>query len=84
MLGKAVADHIVKWISNQIKITNQKGFVMGVSGGVDSALVSILCAKTGFPTLLLTLPIHQAEDQVSRGDNHIEMAYGKPFQCHYQ
>lgn len=49
----------------------QNGFVVGVSGGIDSALTSTLCAKTGFPTLCVEMPIHQAESQVSRAEEHI-------------
>lgn len=69
---KAVARHIEIWLKRQLRVSPQSGFVLGVSGGVDSALVSTLCARTGAPTLLLTLPIHQADDQVTRGGNHIK------------
>ena len=48
-----------------------KGFVVGVSGGIDSAVTSTLCAKTGLPTLCIELPIHQAESQVNRANEHI-------------
>ncbi len=48
-----------------------KGFVIGISGGIDSAVTSTLCAKTGFPLLCLEMPIHQAPTQVSRALNHI-------------
>jgi NAD+ synthase len=48
------------------------GFVIGVSGGIDSAVTSTLCAKTGLPTLCLEMPIHQAETQVNRAKNHID------------
>lgn len=71
MNGKAVAWHIESWLKEQLNKSGQRGFVLGVSGGVDSALVSTLCARTGFPTLLLTLPILQDEGQVTRADNHI-------------
>src|SRR5690606_10197073 len=43
-----------------------KGFVVGISGGIDSALVSCLCAKTGYPTLCAELPIHQDSSQINR------------------
>jgi NAD+ synthase len=42
-----------------------------ISGGVDSAVTSTLCAQTGLPTLCVEMPIHQAENQVSRGQEHI-------------
>lgn len=35
------------------------GFVIGISGGVDSSVVSTLCTITGKPTILVSIPIHQ-------------------------
>lgn len=68
---KAVAEYIVSWLSGYAAGCGSKGFVVGISGGVDSAVVSALCARTGLPTLCVTLPIHQAASQVSRADEHI-------------
>jgi len=70
---KAVKNTIIDWLRAQLEKSGQHGFVLGVSGGVDSALVSTLCAATGKSTLLLTLPIYQAEDQMKRGADHIKM-----------
>ena len=49
-----------------------KGFVVGVSGGIDSAVTSTLCARTGRDVIVLDMPIHQARDQVSRSSAHIK------------
>ena len=46
--------------------------VVGVSGGVDSAVTSTLCAMTGMEVMCLEMPIHQAESHVSRAQEHIE------------
>ena len=67
----AIRNHIVSWLTNYVKNTGN-GFVVGVSGGIDSALTSTLCALTGFKTVLVEMPIHQAEDQISRGKEHID------------
>ena len=67
-----VSDFIINWLKEQLTKSGQSGFVVGVSGGVDSALVSILCAKTGILTYAVSLPINQAEDQLSRATEHIE------------
>jgi len=72
MQTKKVTNHIVKWLKNYTVKAGIKGFVVGVSGGIDSALTSTLCAKTGMPTLCLEMPIHQAESQVSRALNHVD------------
>ncbi len=71
MQVQKVADFIVNWMRNYAKNAGVNGFVIGVSGGIDSAVTSTLCAKTGFPTLCLEMPIHQAQNQVSRALNHI-------------
>lgn len=67
-----VAKHIVKWLKDYAENAGVKGLVIGISGGVDSAVVSTLCAETGLPTLCLELPIHQAESHVSRAKQHID------------
>ena len=49
-----------------------KGFTIGISGGIDSAVTSTLCAKTGLDLLCLEMPIHQEANQVSRASRHID------------
>ena len=34
-----------------------KAFVVGVSIGIDSSVVSTLCAKTGLPTYVVRMPL---------------------------
>ncbi|MDC1237146.1 NAD(+) synthase [Polaribacter sp.] len=67
-----VASHIISWLKDYAEKSKVKGFVVGVSGGIDSAVASTLCAKTGFPTLCVEMPIHQAESQVNRAEEHIK------------
>ena len=52
-----VSEHIVSWIDNYINESGVKGIVVGVSGGVDSALTSTLCAETGQNVLLSLIHI---------------------------
>jgi NAD+ synthase len=66
-----VAEHIVQWLKSYATNAKTKGFVVGVSGGIDSAVTSSLCAMTGLPTLCLEMPIHQAKDQSSRAHKHV-------------
>lgn len=72
MQTEKIVNHIVNWLSDYLQNSKQKGFVIGISGGIDSAVTSTLCAMTGFPVLCLEMPIHQAENQVTRAWNHIE------------
>jgi NAD+ synthase len=66
-----VNNHIVNWLKEYAIASKTNGFVIGISGGVDSAVTSTLCAQTGLPTLCVEMPIHQAESHVSRGKEHI-------------
>jgi NAD+ synthase len=66
-----VIDHITSWLRDYASKSGVQGFVVGVSGGIDSAVTSTLCALTGKKTLLLEMPIHQAASQVSRAQEHI-------------
>lgn len=68
---EAVADHIVTWLEAYRRRSGLKGFVVGISGGVDSAVTSILCARTGSPVLALNLPIRQDPAQFSLAAAHI-------------
>src|SRR5690606_18716741 len=70
--SEKIVNHIVHWLKTYAENAKVKGFVVGISGGIDSALVSTLCAKTGLPTLCVEMPIHQAASQVSRGLEHIQ------------
>ncbi|WP_373518820.1 NAD(+) synthase [Pricia sp.] len=72
MQTEKVTAHIVNWLRDYAGKAKMKGFVVGISGGIDSAVTSTLCAKTGLELLVLEMPIHQAESQVSRASRHIE------------
>ena len=67
-----VNTHIVEWLKNYANNAKANGFVIGISGGVDSAVTSTLCAQTGLKVLCVEMPIHQAPNQVLRGREHIE------------
>ncbi|WP_339835068.1 NAD(+) synthase [uncultured Flavobacterium sp.] len=70
--AEKINNHIVKWLLDYATNAKVKGFVVGISGGIDSALTSTLCAQTGLPTLCVEMPIHQAESHVNRANEHID------------
>ena len=72
MNTERVSNHIVNWLKEYAEKANVNGFIVGVSGGIDSAITSTLCARTGLQTLCIEMPIHQAESQVTRAQNHID------------
>lgn len=67
-----VNTHIVEWLKSYAETAKVNGFVIGISGGVDSAVTSTLCAQTGLKVLCVEMPIHQALSHVTRGREHIE------------
>ena len=69
--AEKINQHIVQWLLNYANNAKVKGFVVGISGGIDSALTSTLCAQTGLPTLCIEMPIHQAESHINRANEHI-------------
>ena len=71
MQTEKVTKHIVNWLADYATKARVNGFVIGISGGIDSAVVSTICAETGLKVLCLELPIHQAENQVTRAQEHI-------------
>lgn len=77
MKTAAIIDHIVHWLNSYVESAGLNGFTVGVSGGIDSAVTSTLCAKTGKPVIVLNMPIRQAQDQMSRSDAHIQWLESK-------
>jgi NAD+ synthase len=55
-------DRITTWIKDYAQQANMKSLVVGISGGIDSAVVSALCARTGLNTVAVTMPIRQRPD----------------------
>lgn len=72
MQTENVVKHIVNWLKEYATSSKMDGFVVGISGGIDSAVTAALCAKTGMRTLCVEMPIHQSMNQVNRGKEHIE------------
>ena len=72
MNSEKITNHIVSWLKNYAEKAGVKGYVIGISGGVDSAVVSTLCAMTGLEILLLEMPIRQKQEEVNRAWEHIE------------
>ena len=65
-----LAFDIDRWLKDYYYMYAIKAFVVGVSGGIDSAVVSTLCAKTGLPTYVLTMPLHSKKENTLLSDTH--------------
>ena len=70
-------DQISDWLKLYLEKNNLDAFVIGISGGIDSAVTSALCAQTEKKTIVLTMPIHQDPDETHRGKKHIQWLKNK-------
>ena len=67
-----IANKISLWLSDYLRTNNLDCFVVGVSGGIDSALVSTLCACSGIPTYVLNMPIHSKKENTRLSSLHCQ------------
>ena len=76
---KQRADIIIKWIDNYCNNTSfePKSLVVGISGGIDSSVVSTLCALTKRKTIILSMPIKQIQSQHDLSLKHGEWLKNK-------
>ena len=65
MTSEKKIEIIKNWIINYVNEmpTKAKALVVGVSGGIDSAVVSTISAMTGLKTIVLSMPIKQIKNQ---------------------
>jgi NAD+ synthase len=93
MKNQEVIKYIVNWLLQYSEKSRTEGFVIGISGGIDSAVTSTLCALTGKKVICLNMPIHQQKPEYDRSQQHItwlksnyknvtarEVELSKPFQ----
>ena len=64
-------DHIVSWLKEYALNAHMDGFVVGISGGIDSAVTSELCAMTGLKVIAINLPIHQSTQEYNLANKHL-------------
>ena len=65
---------IVNWLKNYCKTIKKQPakLIIGVSGGIDSAVASTLCAQTGLETIAISMPIKQNKEQHNLSLLHLE------------
>mgnify|MGYP001203174475 CR=1 FL=1 len=68
---RSVAVDVVGWLCKYANDNNVKSFVVGVSGGIDSAVSSTLAAKTGLPVYAVGMPLNQKIEQETLSDAHL-------------
>ena len=65
-----LTDRIVRWLKDYYFDNDIDAFVVGVSGGIDSAVVSSLCARTGLPTYVVCMPLDSKFTNTKLSDVH--------------
>ena len=68
---RSLAIDVVGWLCKYANDNKIESFVVGVSGGIDSAVSSTLAAKTGRPVYALGMPLNQSLDQETLSDSHL-------------
>ena len=68
---KEIKITITKWLKKYALEHNKDSLVIGVSGGIDSAVASTLCAETNIKTIVISMPIHQNSEELLRANKHI-------------
>ena len=71
MKKEQIITHITDWLTSYCDKAGMMGFVVGISGGIDSALTSTLCAKTGKKVICINMPILQHSAEYERAEEHI-------------
>ena len=69
---EVLKNRIVDWIKSYAESNGINSLVVGVSGGIDSAVTSTLAAETGLMTYCIGMPLHQKEEQESLSDIHLD------------
>jgi NAD+ synthase len=72
-----LVDDVSNWILNYAKENSISSLIVGVSGGIDSAVTSTLCAKTGLRTIAVNMPINQAKSQYNLSNQHMDWLVSK-------
>ena len=68
---KEIQKYISKWITDYAEKNKKTSLIIGISGGIDSAVTSALCAETNINTIVISMPINQSPEQLKRARDHI-------------
>ena len=71
-------EKISKWIGDYARKHNIQTLVVGISGGIDSSVVSALCGRTGMSTIAVSMPIRQ-----SKTTHELSLKHGQWLEDNY-
>lgn len=67
-----IVKHISEWLADYCSQSGLEGYIIGISGGIDSAVTSTLCALTGKQVFCVNMPIRQKQGEYDRANAHIK------------
>ena len=65
---KKIKIYISNWIKDYAKKNKKTSLIIGISGGIDSAVTSTLCAETNINTIVVSMPINQNTEELSSNE----------------
>lgn len=71
------ANYISNWMKDYANNAGRKSLVLGLSGGIDSALIALLCKRTGLPVICIGMPCHSSDSAWLRAE-----AFAKDYNLH--
>lgn len=72
MEHKFVANEISSWIVNYTKSAGANTLVLGLSGGIDSALCALLIRRTNIPLVCINIPCNSSSSAYARAKDFAE------------
>ncbi|AER40595.1 NH(3)-dependent NAD synthetase [Blattabacterium sp. (Mastotermes darwiniensis) str. MADAR] len=82
MNAKKIVEYIVSWLEKYIKKSKSNGFIIGISGGIDSSVTSMLVAMTNYPTLILEMPILEKNKNLL-SNKHVDFLQSRFLNVHH-
>ena len=73
-----LAQDITTWIGDYARSAGMTSLIVGISGGIDSSVVSTLCARTGLRTVAVSMPIRQRPEL-----HDLSMRHGKWLEANF-
>ncbi len=71
-MSSELSNKISNWLKDYLTRNEMKCFVIGVSGGIDSAVSSTLCAMTGIKTYVVNIPINSKKENTELSQVHCD------------
>ncbi|MCL2382665.1 MAG: NAD(+) synthase [Oscillospiraceae bacterium] len=79
---ESYAQKIANWIRGEVEKANSKGLVLGMSGGIDCAVVARLCQLADVPVHLIVMPYGRTEENSEAMTRALDLIHTFSFDYH--